>query len=146
MRRDEWYLGRVTDGLRRAVLVGGVVVVAGALTVAVATFVFGIGVDRACGCPPGPQFEAETVTVNDTTAVRLTHAGGDTLRAGQLSVVAGDRRASWAERADISASAPVRAGDALTVRAVAPGTTVRLVYRLEGGGSVTLAEHTAGTD
>lgn len=146
MRPDEWYPGWVTGRLRRVAVVAGVALLAVGVVAAVAVFVFGVGAEPACGCPPGPEFEADTVATNGTTAVRLTHAGGETLRADRLSVVVGDRRASWAERAGRPADASVRAGDSLTVEPVDPGTTVRLVYRTGEGSAVTLAEHVAGTD
>lgn len=95
------------------------------LAAVVASFVLGMG-EPETGAPETPQASFDfDLDAGESMALRITHAGGDTLRSERLSIEVGDRTEGWDGPASVSA------GDSTTVT-VQPADTVRLVWTGEG--------------
>lgn len=85
-------------------------------------------IPSVCGCPPTAAFALETADANGT-AVTLEYQGGETVPALELRVSVGDENATWAEWGAMRSDSEVRAGDALKLGHVTPGTEVSVVWR-----------------
>ncbi|WP_267641994.1 type IV pilin [Haloarchaeobius amylolyticus] len=76
--------------------------------------------------PPDTEFTFERT---GESQLRITHAGGETLTAGNLQIVVDDSRTTWdATDFAIDADADVAEGDSTSISGVRPGQTVQLIY------------------
>ncbi len=118
----------------------GITFAVGALAVA-ATFVLGVGSSSATGSattegvrPPQATFSVDY----DGSSLEITHAGGDSIRADRLFVMAGSTVGqSWAEldgsMSGSGSDAPmVQAGDSVTLNDVSSDYELSIIWRGEG--------------
>lgn len=106
-----------------------------AVTVILAAIVaaFALGMGGAGDATPQASFDYD---YNGSTSLTITHEGGDTLTAAQVTVLVGgaDAGATWS-------STPIATGSSTTV-AVAAGDEIRIRWESDSGKTVTLSTYT----
>lgn len=133
---------RDQDPAFRAVVVGGVGLVAFVALVVGVTVVTTIGgmlhADGGQATSPETEFTVEA----DGDAVTITFERGDALQAGDVYVELDDgheghvHREVWADRTGLAHDEPIPPGSAVTVGSVQSGDVLRVVYRPGDGGQV----------